>query len=415
MSPGAATPDDFRVHTIPLGLSTGRVYELAIFGANRHPPASDLQITLSGSIAKRSDCQPRCGDGLVAANEQCDCGDGTGPLPSGCPRPNNDATYGGCNTLCNFGPYCGDGYKDPAEQCDLGKHNGDTSLGTDGCTLGCLKPHFCGDGFVDPSLGETCDLGAANGLPGQICDINCHSAIVSSTGGAGGSTNGSGGAGTGGATVGGSTGASGCGTTNGTYTESTTFPTATNTVPYVLNAYGFGMNPTSLTQTTTGPAGLDCSVGCAKMSLTYGAGLAQYAAGAEFVQFFGTTATDVANLLNEWVVMKIAMTVTAASGATATVPVTVGLYAQDTFASFTGVDNIWSDDLGTTTALSAASGWHTVAYKVVDAHVPSWAPTRWVCASTSHDLGIVIQNNAAITAANAGTVTLYVQSVTVAP
>ena len=93
------------------------------------------------------------------------------------------------------GPYCGDGHKDPAEQCDLGKHNGDTSLGTDGCTLGCLKPHFCGDGFVDPSLGETCDLGATNGLPGQICDINCHSAILSSTGGAGGSTNGSGGAG----------------------------------------------------------------------------------------------------------------------------------------------------------------------------------------------------------------------------
>jgi hypothetical protein len=32
-----------------------------------------------------------------------------------------------------------------------------------------------------------------------------------------------------------------------------------------------------------------------------------------------------------------------------------------------------------------------------------------------HDLGIVIGNNAAITATNAGTVTLYVKSVTVAP
>jgi predicted HD phosphohydrolase len=47
--------------------------------------------------------------------------------------------------------------------------------------------------------------------------------------------------------------------------------------------------------------------------------------------------------------------------------------------------------------------------------VPSWAPTRWVCASALHDIGIVIQNNAAITATNAGTITLYVQSVTVSP
>jgi cysteine-rich repeat protein len=179
-APVATTPDDFRTRTVQLGLTTGKVYELAIFGSNRHPPVSDLQITLTGGVAKRSECQPRCGDGIAVASEACDCGDGSGPLPSGCPGPNNDATYGGCATNCQWGPYCGDGRKAPNEQCDLGKQNGDTSLGTDGCTLGCMKPHFCGDGFVDPSLGETCDLGAANGQPGQTCDINCHSAVVPS-------------------------------------------------------------------------------------------------------------------------------------------------------------------------------------------------------------------------------------------
>jgi hypothetical protein len=237
--------------------------------------------------------------------------------------------------------------------------------------------------------------------------------FYSSPGGAGGST------GTGGSTtaVGGSTGASGCDTTNGTYTEATTFATATKTTPYSMNAYNFGTtNPTSFTQTTTGPTGLDCSAGCAMMTLSFGAGLLQYGAGSQFVQYFGATATDVKNLLNETVTMKIAVTLTPATGATAPLPVTVGMFAQDTFTSTNGgTDNIWTYDLGTPASLDAASGWHTVTYKVIDAHVPSWAPTRWVCGATLHDIGIVIQNNVAITATNAGTITLYVQSVTVSP
>jgi hypothetical protein len=92
------------------------------------------------------------------------------------------------------------------------------------------------------------------------------------------------------------------------------------------------------------------------------------------------------------------------------------MFAQDTFTSTNGgTDNIWTYDLGTPASLDAASGWHTVTYKVIDAYVPSWAPTRWVCASALHDIGIVIQNNVAITATNAGTITLYVQGVTVSP
>jgi hypothetical protein len=45
-------------------------------------------------------------------------------------------------------------------------------------TVPICKPDFRGDSIVDPPRGETCDLGAANGQPGQICDINCHSAVV---------------------------------------------------------------------------------------------------------------------------------------------------------------------------------------------------------------------------------------------
>ena len=54
----AMTPDDFRVRTVSLGLVTGKVYEIAIFGADRHPPDSNFQITLSGLTSKRSICTP---------------------------------------------------------------------------------------------------------------------------------------------------------------------------------------------------------------------------------------------------------------------------------------------------------------------------------------------------------------------
>jgi hypothetical protein len=41
---------------VPLGLVPGKIYELAIFHAERSPPESNLQITLSGITTKRSVC-----------------------------------------------------------------------------------------------------------------------------------------------------------------------------------------------------------------------------------------------------------------------------------------------------------------------------------------------------------------------
>jgi fibro-slime domain-containing protein len=178
--PAAKSGDDFLVQTVPLGLVTGKVYEIAIFGADRHPPESNYQLTLNGYTTNRSDCLPRCGDGVVSGGEQCDCGDGTVPVPAGCPGPNNDATYGGCNTQCQYGPFCGDGITQKTnggnEECDQGKLNGSAKPGDpNGCTLGCLLQHYCGDGIVDsgPPLNEQCDLGANNGQPNQPCDSGC--------------------------------------------------------------------------------------------------------------------------------------------------------------------------------------------------------------------------------------------------
>ena len=242
-----------------------------------------------------------------------------------------------------------------------------------------------------------------------------------STGGAGGGSGGEGGASTGGAgggsttATGGSTSTSGaCGTSDGSYQEDTTFGTSGSTAPYKLNQWGTWGSATkpTLTQTTTGPDGLDCGSGCAMLTLDYSNGTAQYTAGS-FVEYFGTASDSVENLLNETITAKIAVGVVQASDATTAVPISINLFGQDTYTSTSGVDNAWSNDLGSASSLDAASGWHTVTFKVVDAKVPSWSPTRTVCASALHAMGITIQNTATIDGTNGAVVTLYVQSAAV--
>ncbi len=151
---GTATIDD------SWGLEAGRVYEIAVFHADRHPRESNYQLTLSGFTTNRSVCTPRCGDGSITAGEECDNGDA-----------NDDTLYNGCTTECKFGPFCGDGVVNGDEQCDDGR-NTTVAANTGGCAPGCVLPPACGNGVVE--AGEECDNGAANadGVYGG-CSTSC--------------------------------------------------------------------------------------------------------------------------------------------------------------------------------------------------------------------------------------------------
>ena len=158
---------DCRERTLNLGLKMGSTYEIAVFHADRHPTESNYQLTLSGFVTKRSNCEARCGDGVVTGAEECD----DGPM-------NDDNLYGGCTTKCQFGPFCGDGTKNGMEQCDMGRGNVTLYGARDGCTTACNFPHYCGDAIVDTVGGEQCDQGdMLNGKPNSACDSDCKVAI----------------------------------------------------------------------------------------------------------------------------------------------------------------------------------------------------------------------------------------------
>jgi len=79
----------------------------------------DLGLANSDDGACTLDCtEARCGDEKVQEGfEECDLGDD----PEDDPEVNDDDAYGGCTTQCTPGPRCGDGEVQAEEECDDGE------------------------------------------------------------------------------------------------------------------------------------------------------------------------------------------------------------------------------------------------------------------------------------------------------
>ena len=145
-----------------LQLETQRIYEIALFHAERHTSASNFNLTLDGFVAAKSRCKSNCGDKMATGHETCDDG-------------KNDGSYGSCTAECQRAGFCGDGKRDmDHEACDDGINlTTYAASGKAGCAPGCKLSAYCGDGRVDSLAGEECDDGKNPGGYGK-CSPDCH-------------------------------------------------------------------------------------------------------------------------------------------------------------------------------------------------------------------------------------------------
>ncbi|MGF1469870.1 MAG: DUF4215 domain-containing protein [Sandaracinaceae bacterium] len=145
-------------------LTVGRVYEVAVFHAERRVVQSNFRLTLADFVTQVSMCADRCGDGEVSRFELCDDGE-----------DGNTGEYGACGADClSRGPFCGDStVQSPQEECDDGLDN---SGGYDACNPDCTLGPRCGDGTRQRPQ-EQCDEGDDNGVPGSGCTADCRNEI----------------------------------------------------------------------------------------------------------------------------------------------------------------------------------------------------------------------------------------------
>ena len=109
--------------TIDLDMEIGRVYEMAVFQAERRTDESTYRLTLSKFAGNRTTCQSVCGDGVQTPDEACDLG-----------MAKNTGEYGTCKPDCTLPPRCGDGIvqADKGEDCDSSPM----------CPANCKKPRI---------------------------------------------------------------------------------------------------------------------------------------------------------------------------------------------------------------------------------------------------------------------------------
>ncbi len=191
-------------------LYEGGIYDIHMFQAEREYTGSNFKLTLDGFLNTGvTSCASVCGDGIVAADEECDFGSPTtGSYAEfmgcvNCKRTNNVAAACGngkldqgeqcdtgylcknsaytsyCNKIgtkytadsecnektCKYadGSVCGNGKKEGREQCDDGN-----TKSNDGCSATCLIEK-CGDGIVNGN--EECDDG--NTVDNDYCSSKC--------------------------------------------------------------------------------------------------------------------------------------------------------------------------------------------------------------------------------------------------
>lgn len=207
---------DIKMHKdSKLGLYQNGIYDIKMFHAERNMGSSFFNLQLAGFLnVGKAQCASTCGDGITAADEQCDikghvdddyakfkgcvqckktavCGNGVLEPGEACDPGHmcKDvssalcAEFGitykkddACNeATCKYDS-CGDGTLNAWEQCDCKDGKCQFAAGYDVATAHCLsevcKVATCGDGIVSAELGEECDNGDANGDNAE-CSKTC--------------------------------------------------------------------------------------------------------------------------------------------------------------------------------------------------------------------------------------------------